>query len=452
MATVWAGLDTRLDRPVAVKVLDEASPGAMVPLQQPDQEARALARLAHPTIVAVHDMGTDGGVAFVVMELVEGEDLRRRLTRGPVEAAEAVAIAVQVCDALEAAHRAGVVHLDIKPENILLTPTGAVKVCDFGIARLQRASRPNVTGGPTVGTAEYMAPEQATGSDAGPRADLYALGCVVYRMLAGRPVFAGADEARVLWQHANEAPTPLSTVRPDLPAALTSLVAQLLAKDPADRPASAGEVRARLSRMSGLPALSVPALTSTDGTPTRVRAGAARATAPVVAKTRMFPAIEDDSHVAERPVLHLGPAGIVIVAVSAAMIAALAVTLAIAPWRPLGGSDGVAPPPGVGSPPTTTAGVPAGTVDAVRAAIAAQVLAGGLTQNVAGGLDRDLDAIERNLRQDNADRAAERIRDLRDRLDDLRRDDRVSELAYTEILARLDELAATLPDGDGDDD
>src|SRR5262249_43913707 len=132
-AAVWAGIDTRLDRPVAIKVLDDVADRAVV--EQIDREARTVAQLAHPNIVGVFDAGTDTGTPFLVMELVEGTDLQSLLAREPLDAAEAVRIGIEICSALEAAHAAGVVHGDIKPANILLTASHSVKVCDFGIAR-----------------------------------------------------------------------------------------------------------------------------------------------------------------------------------------------------------------------------------------------------------------------------------------------------------------------------
>src|SRR5262245_16125753 len=156
MAAVWAGTDTRLDRPVAVKMLDGAALADPDMMRRLDREAKTLARLAHPNIVAGYDVGTEDGVPYLVMEFVEGDNLARYLASGPLDVAAAVAIAVQICDAVEAAHRAGVVHRDIKPENVLLTSSGIAKVCDFGIARLVRSSRMGLTApAAVVGTSEY---------------------------------------------------------------------------------------------------------------------------------------------------------------------------------------------------------------------------------------------------------------------------------------------------------
>ena len=246
-ASVWAGVDTRLDRPIAVKVVDATTDAEAV--RRLDQEARTVARLAHPNIVAVYDIGTEAGMPYLVMEFVEGEDLRHRLARGPLTMNEAVGVAAQVCAALMAAHDAGVVHRDVKPDNILLTTAGTVKVCDFGIAGLRDAAggRHSAT---ATGTSEFMAPEQAAGGPADERSDLYALGCVLYAMLTGAPPFTGPDEQRVRWQQVHEPPVPIRSRQPELPDDLAGLVDRLLAKNPADRPAGAGEVGAALAALA----------------------------------------------------------------------------------------------------------------------------------------------------------------------------------------------------------
>ena len=250
MATVWRGLDVHLDRAVAVKVLDRTRPVQPAALQRLHQEAAAVAQLDHPSIVGVHNFVVDDDVAYLVMELVDGRDLAELLaTDGPLPVDRAVAIAEQVCGALNAAHAAGVVHRDIKPGNLLISRTGEVKVCDFGIARLQARVGP---AGPTaadtvVGTCEFMAPEQATGEPVDARTDLYGLGCVLYTMLVGRPPFVGDNAVAVLHQHLHQPPPLLSTQRTDVPAALDQLVRELLAKDPADRPANADVLHDRLA-------------------------------------------------------------------------------------------------------------------------------------------------------------------------------------------------------------
>ncbi len=461
MAAVWAGLDMRLDRPVAVKILDGPTDPTMV--RRLEQEARTLASLAHPAIVAAYDTGAEDGVPYLVMEFVEGQNLGQRLQDGPLPFDAAAWIAAQVCDALQAAHAAGVVHRDIKPENILLTSAGAVKVCDFGIARLLRADRAGLTGQAiALGTSAYMAPEQATAGEVDARSDLYALGCVLYQMLTGRPPFTGDDPMRIVWQHAHELPTPVAELTPGVPADLNTLVTQLLAKDPGRRPATAGAVRDRLIGLSGAAAAFGPlAVADSGAAASSSRAATSSAQAPVptqsfraVNPTRMMPAAQD------RPARHapggfrVGPLGIAGVAAGAAAVTALVVGLAMAPEQQQGttGPDlSTSAVPADASPSVTRPS--AGTVDAVRAAVAAALQSGELDRQAAGDLDRRLDQIERDLRRGDRRNAAQRIDDLSERLDRLRRDDRLSDSAYATIAASLDALASTLPsDGDEDDD
>jgi eukaryotic-like serine/threonine-protein kinase len=248
MADVWEGFDRRLRRTVAVKILhepDAADPSMPARFQL---ETRVVARLAHPNIVAIHDVGADGGMTYLVMELVRGVSLAERLTGGALGLAEAVRIAGQVCDALAAAHAAGVVHGDLKPANILLADTGGVKVVDFGIARLTGQGQTEPTASAQVlGTATYMAPEQATGWPVDARTDIYALGCVLYAMLTGHPPFTGDDPVQVAFQHVTRVPLPASASRLGLPPAVGRSLDAMLAKRPVDRPASAADVRAALA-------------------------------------------------------------------------------------------------------------------------------------------------------------------------------------------------------------
>jgi serine/threonine-protein kinase len=249
-ATVWRAWDRQLDRAVAVKVLDGIGLGRDADEQaQFHDEARTLARLSHPNIIAVFDSGTENGVAYVVMELVEGHSAVRRLATGAMPVAEAATMMAQVCDALAAAHAAGVVHRDIKPANILLGPGRTVKVCDFGIARLLDSTA--LTSSHTaVGTSSYMSPEQLSGGPLDGRADLYSVGCVLFQMLTGRAPFVAEDAFKVAYQQLHNKPPKVRSLRPDIPEDLDGLVGRLLAKDPAQRPATAGGVRAELLRWS----------------------------------------------------------------------------------------------------------------------------------------------------------------------------------------------------------
>ncbi len=229
--SVWRAHDQVLHRDVAVKLvtgrLDAEARARLL------REARTAAGLNHPHIVAVYDVGEDADVPFVVMELVEGSDLRRA---GPLDLAQLIALARQLCAALAHAHARGIVHRDLKPENILLAgSTGALnaKLADLGIAHLSTGTRISTDGG-FVGTAGYLAPEQALGGDVDGRTDLYALGVVLYERIAGRRPFEG-DLLAVVSQHLHAPVTPPRTFRPDVPAGLEAVVLRLLAKDPAQR-------------------------------------------------------------------------------------------------------------------------------------------------------------------------------------------------------------------------
>jgi serine/threonine-protein kinase len=243
MATVWRATDEVLGREVAVKVLSPQFAADPAFLARFEREARYAAALSHPGLVTVFDAGRDGAEPFIVMELVTGRTLRQVLAEaGMLPAGQAVGIAAAVCEALAAAHAAGLVHRDIKPANIVLAADGQVKLLDLGIARAEGGTRT----GAVLGTAAYLSPEQASGEPAGPRADLYSLGCVLFEMLTGAPPFSADTAVALAYRQVHDDPGPPSARRPGLPARLDWITAQLLAKDPAARPASAAAARAGL--------------------------------------------------------------------------------------------------------------------------------------------------------------------------------------------------------------
>jgi serine/threonine protein kinase len=224
MGEVWRGLDLSLERRVALKVLlphwrDESE--MVQAMGRFRREGRAAARLSHPAIAAVFDVGEDRGHPFLVLELLTGQDLRKILERRPggLPIEQILDYGAQAAEGLAAAHAAGVVHRDIKPANLMLLPSGQVKICDFGIARLEGATAGLSAAGVRMGTFAYMAPEQAAGRPLDGRADLYALGCTLFHMLTGRRVFPGDDLQAIVAQHlARPAPSP-RTLRPDTPTA-----------------------------------------------------------------------------------------------------------------------------------------------------------------------------------------------------------------------------------------
>jgi predicted ATPase len=261
MGVVYRAHDTLLDRDVAVKVLN-ASNLSRDSRARLLREARAAARLNHPNIVLVHDAGEAdptpvlgaGGMPFVVMELVEGKSL---FELKPQSLDEIMAVAQQVCAALEHAHAHGIVHRDLKPENVLITPDGTVKLMDFGLAR-SGASRLS-TEGAIIGTVFYLAPEQARGEAIDGRADLYALGVMLYELTTGRLPFSGDDPLAVIAQHLYADVVPPCTLRADLPPAMEAIILKLLAKLPDDRFTSAREVASALAEAAQgrLPRLAV---------------------------------------------------------------------------------------------------------------------------------------------------------------------------------------------------
>jgi serine/threonine-protein kinase len=244
MGIVYRSHDTLLDRGVAVKVLSATGLGSERRARLL-HEAQAAAQLNHPNIVGVYDAGEAESVPFIVMELVEGESLH---SRRPTALDEILSLARQICAALEHAHAHGIIHRDLKPENVLITSDGIAKLMDFGLAR-SRASRIS-TEGAIVGTVFYLAPEQALGQAIDGRADLYALGVMLYELTTGRLPVTGDDPLAIIAQHLHAPIVAARTHRADLPPALETIILKLLAKTPEDRFASAGEVGAALAAIA----------------------------------------------------------------------------------------------------------------------------------------------------------------------------------------------------------
>ncbi|MEV0373799.1 protein kinase [Streptomyces sp. NPDC050636] len=278
MGTVYRAVDRRLRRTVAVKTLSAEL--ALQPefLARFQREAHAAAALNHPGVATVHDVGEDahdGAVEpYLVMEYVAGRTLSRVLNDGSLPVAQAVDITGQVLEALEHSHRHAIVHRDIKPANVMLTGTGKVKVVDFGIAKALSEVATRLTGtGVAVGTPAYLAPEQINGHETDHRTDLYAVGCLLYELLTGRPPYTGDSPFSVMHQHLAAEPVPPSQLRPELPPAVDAVIARALHKDREDRFANASAMKAAL-REASRAALAPPVRTPTALDP------AARASAP----------------------------------------------------------------------------------------------------------------------------------------------------------------------------
>ena len=247
MGEVYKARDTRLDRTVAIKVLPEHVASDPDLKQRFEREAKTISSLNHPHICTLHDIGTQDGIDFLVMEYLEGDTLAQRLEKGALPLDQALKVAVEIADALDKAHRQGITHRDLKPGNIMLTKAGA-KLLDFGLAKLRdpkaavispferETRRASLTSeGTILGTLQYMAPEQLEGKDADARTDIFAFGSVVYEMITGKEAFTGESQASLIAAILDSQPTPMSTLQPMSPPALDRVVRKCLGKDPEDR-------------------------------------------------------------------------------------------------------------------------------------------------------------------------------------------------------------------------
>jgi Tol biopolymer transport system component len=248
MGEVYRARDTRLDRTVAVKVLPAHLADSPELRQRFEREARAISSLNHPHICSLYDVGHQDGVSFLVMEFLEGETLAQRLEKGALPLSDVLKYGVQIADALDKAHRQGVVHRDLKPGNIMLTPQTGAKLMDFGLAKSAiaaasissltapaHASSPITTKGMIVGTFQYMSPEQVEGKEVDARSDLFAFGAVLYEMMTGRRAFQGKSQLSVASAILEKEPEPISVIQPMTPPSLDRTIRKCLAKDPEDR-------------------------------------------------------------------------------------------------------------------------------------------------------------------------------------------------------------------------
>ncbi|MFE9657861.1 protein kinase [Micromonospora sp. NPDC006431] len=476
MGEVWRGRDLRLDRPVAIKVLTAAGLQEPMAAERFDREARAAAGLTHPHIVAVYDFGTEANDSYLIMELVEGRTVSALIAEGPLTVLQALSIAVQTCDGIAAAHAAGVVHRDVKPSNLIVTAAGTVKICDFGIARLPWAEEENTLTEPAtkLGTSSYMSPEQALGQPVDHRTDLYGLGCTLYAMLAGGPPFTG-EPLSVLHQHVNEPPPPLRERRPDVPAELDALAAQLLAKDPADRPADAAEVRDRLAALLPRAGTPVPLVSVTPAEP-----GRPGRSMPVIA-LQPRPDTVGSAHPrwGDRPARHRRDALLAAAVLGVALLALTGVTLldrddhtsiAGPPTPPASATTAVAPHVPAVAPTTPTLRTvasatrnpasptpspratsrrpsptpPADPIAGMRQSIREQVEAGRLNPDAAKDLHTKVDAIAKEIAENDPDQAENQLKKLREKLGDLRRGGKLTADGYDALTADADRIAADL--------
>ncbi len=257
MGEVYKARDTRLDRTVAIKVLASLSQADPDSRARFEREAKVLASFDHPHICSLHDVGREGDTDFIVMPYVTGETLGARLAKGPMPLPQVIEVASQIADALDRAHGHGIIHRDLKPANVMLTKTGA-RLLDFGLARLDEppasgnpedmATRSVLTRvGTVMGTVPYMSPEQLHGKQVDARTDIWAFGCVLYEMMAGRPPFSGESDAALMAAILKSEPEPVSKSRPHLPPALDEIVAGALVKDPEERWQSMRDIKRALA-------------------------------------------------------------------------------------------------------------------------------------------------------------------------------------------------------------
>ena len=269
MGVVWKAHDTTLDRDVALKILPAESASSEIRRERFFREARAASALNHPNIVTIYEINSDGDVDFIAMELVEGETLSARLARGAMPIDEALNVARQIADALARAHKAGIVHRDIKPGNVMINRDGLVKVLDFGLAKVVAHRKDEATSdetqlaltraGAAIGTIGYMSPEQAIGDPVDTRSDVFSFGVVLYLMLTRAMPFEGETNTELLRALHFGEPKDLASVQPDVPVWLASVVMKALAKEPKDRFENMGDVAAALRQPPPpLPALDVP--------------------------------------------------------------------------------------------------------------------------------------------------------------------------------------------------
>lgn len=465
---VWRGFDRSLARTVAVKVLTQrADPQA---LQRFQREARTLARLHHPAIVAVYDAGTDDGTAFVVMELLPGPSLAELLRRdGPLAVPLALRYAAQAADGLAAAHQAGVIHRDVKPANLVLGADGRVRVVDFGVARLEQAGSASLTmAGMVMGTPEYLSPEQAAGGAVDGRTDIYALGCVAYALLTGSPPFTGTAAVDVARQHLSSPVPSLAGRRADLDPAVVALLGRALAKDPADRPPDAAAFRDALDALAEGRRPPDGAAPTTPTTPTTPLAAPTVALAAPVPPLTRPPAPPGDDGGRRRSVVLAVLAAVVLAGVLALLGYALAGRHHPAASPP---TTGRTPPPATTAAPatkvsttttsttttttstTTTTTAPAPTpadeVASAQSATEQAVQQGGLDPHQARSVERQLEGISGDLSSGNDQAAANDTGTLIQFLGSLEQSGALTPSAFTSIVDPLDTLAGMLPPANG---
>ena len=436
MAEVYLATDRVLDRAVACKVLSGwlAHDGTFV--ERFRREALAAARISHPNLVAVFDAGSEDDVHYIVMEHVPGETLADVLrAEGRVHPLRAATIATSVADALEVAHTAGIVHRDVKPANVMLTPDGRTKLMDLGIAR--SIDGETITHASSIlGTAGYISPEQARGEPVDHRSDIYSLGCVLYEMLTGRQPFEAGDPLAVAYQHVHESPVPPMSLAPSIPPGLEAVTLRAMEKEPAARFQSAADMAAALD----------------DRT---VPVGPAAATTPMPSVTTTpLPVAGADTlpRRTDRTRRRRSPVPLLLALAALVLLASLAYALlgADRPSGLAGPVDSPSPSPSPSassspSPSTSSTPPPADPVEeavtALQAVVAQGVSDGTITDKAAEEIQKGLDEAVHEFAGGDTEKAIDKLGDLRRKIEDLVDHDEIAHSEKQNLLKAIDDLA-----------
>jgi eukaryotic-like serine/threonine-protein kinase len=456
MAEVYLATDRVLDRPVAFKILGGWLANDATFVERFRREALAAARISHPNLVAVFDAGSEGDLHYIVMEYVAGETLADALRiGGRVQPDRATRIATDVADALGVAHAARMIHRDVKPANVMLTPEGRTKLMDLGIARsldgesITRASS-------IIGTAGYVSPEQARGDPVDHRSDIYSLGCVLYEMLTGRQPFEAADPLAVAYKHVHEAVTPPSAVEPSVPPVLEAVTMRAMEKDPAARFQSVADMASALDdrTVPVVPVAATTPLVPVDAT----------TPLPAVAPTDTLPRRADRPPRGRRLMLLL--LGLAALALLGGLAFALfggdpppsAGDQTRSPSASVSASRSRSPSPSSPSPQPSPPPVDPvqGAVAALQGIVTEGVNDGTISEKAAEEIQKRLDEALEKFADGDTEGAIKELEDLGEKVDDLVDDEEIAHSEEQKLDKAISDLAEQMfqvaPPGDGDDD